>query len=63
MFPGISLVDAPGRSVSANSPNPLGPTRLSGFFKRAGEYWFMMPAEPLAQSTPLFTGWLELPWM
>ena len=24
----------------------------------AGEYCFMMPAEPLAHSTPLLTGWL-----
>ena len=29
----------------------------------AGEYCFMMPAEPLAQSTPWLTGWLRLPWM
>ncbi|MEZ5916791.1 MAG: hypothetical protein R3C40_04360 [Parvularculaceae bacterium] len=26
------------------------------FFSRAGEYWFMMPAEPLAHSTPLLIG-------
>ncbi len=37
--------------------------RASGRVSRAGEYCCMMPDEPLAQITPLFTGWSGLPSM
>ena len=37
------------------------PTRFSGARRREGALTCMIPALPLAQSTPLFTGWSRLP--
>jgi hypothetical protein len=37
--------------------------RRSGLVSRAGETCFMMPELPLAQITPLFSGWFGLPSM
>ena len=34
-----------------------------GLVSRAGEYCFMIPDEPLAQITPLLSGWSGLPSM
>ena len=34
--------------------------RFSGFVSRAGEYCFMMPELPLAQITPLLSGWSRI---
>jgi hypothetical protein len=47
--------------ISSNSPEPRGPTRFSGARRREGALCCMIPAEPLAQSTPRFTGWSRLP--
>ena len=57
----VASDSASSHSISLNSPAPRSPTRSSGFCSRAGEYCVMMPAEPLAHSTPLFTGWFRLP--
>jgi hypothetical protein len=48
-------------SISTNSPDPLGPTRFNGSRSRAGDSRFMIPADPLARSTPRFTGLSQLP--
>jgi hypothetical protein len=37
--------------------------RKRGWVMRAGEYCFMIPDDPLAQSTPSFSGWFGLPSM
>jgi hypothetical protein len=36
---------------------------LSALVRRAGEYGFMIPDEPLAQVTPRLSGWFGLPSM
>ncbi len=59
----VAVSSASSQLISAYSPDPRGPTRLSGACSRAGEYCVMIPAEPLPQSTPLFTGWSGLPSM
>ena len=61
----VRISSACSHSISTKSPTPrsLPGRRISGLESRAGEYCFMMPAAPLAQSTPWFTGWLRLPWM
>jgi len=37
--------------------------RSNGRVRRAGDCCFMIPAEPLAQITPLLIGWFGLPSM
>ena len=61
----VRTSSASSHSISTKSPVPrsLPGLRFSGFLSFAGEYCFMIPADPLAHSTPLFTGWLRLPWM
>jgi len=52
----VAVASASSQEISANSPEPRGPMRLSGARSRAGEVCCMMPAEPLPHSTPLLTG-------
>jgi len=51
--------------IGSNSPAPRSEPALrrNGWVNRAGEYCFMMPLDPLAQSTPWFNGWSILPSM
>jgi hypothetical protein len=58
-----AMAIASSQEIALNSPEPRSPTRSSGCDRRAGAYWVMIPAEPLAHSTPRFTGWFLLPSM
>ena len=51
---------SPPREAEAERYRQAG-LRFSGFLSLAAEYCFMIPAEPLAHNTPLFTGWFRLP--
>jgi hypothetical protein len=57
----VRIDSASSHSISRNSPAPRSPVRSNGLRSLAGEYWVMMPAEPLAQMIPRFTGWRRLP--
>jgi len=57
----VASDSASSHSISLNSPDPRGPVRFIGFLSRAGLRCCMIPAEPLAHKTPLFTGWSRLP--
>ncbi len=59
----VAVSIASAQVISAYSPEPRGPIRFSGDCSRAGEYCVMIPALPLPQITPLFTGWSGLPSM
>jgi len=59
----VAVSSASSHSISLNSPDPRGPTRFKGLVSLAGEFWVMIPAEPLAQSTPLLMGCSGLPWI
>ncbi len=50
------MSSASSQLISSNWPDPRGPTRLSGARSREGALTCMIPAEPLAQSTPRLTG-------
>ena len=54
----VSKSSASSHSISTKSPAPrsLPDRRRSGFDSLAGEYCFMIPADPLAQMTPWLTG-------
>ena len=52
----VAICSASSHEISSNAPAPRGPTRFSGARRRDGALTCMMPADPLAQSTPLFTG-------
>ena len=56
---------ARSHEIGSNSPAPRSlPAFLSsGTLRRAGERCFMIPAAPLAQITPLLSGWFGLPSM
>jgi hypothetical protein len=60
-----TIASASSHSISSKSPAPRAAPgrRRSGFRSLAGDSCFMTPAEPFAQMTPLFTGWLRVPWM
>ena len=49
---------ASSQEISSKSLSPRSAPflRLKGLVKRAGEYCFIIPEEPLAQITPLFKG-------
>jgi hypothetical protein len=57
------MSSASSHSISRKSPSPRAPTLSSGFDSRAGEVTLMIPAEPLAHSTPRLTGWSGVPSM
>ena len=59
----VRISSASSHSISTKSaaPRSLPGLRFSGFLSLAAEYCFMIPAEPLAHNTPLFTGWFRLP--
>ena len=59
----VRMVNASSHSISRNSPEPRSPVRSRGLRSLAGEFWVMMPADPLAQITPWFTGWSLFPSM
>ncbi len=59
----VAMRSASSHSISRNSPLPRSPVRSSGLRSLAGEYCCMIPADPLPQSTPRFTGWSGLPSM
>ena len=59
----VAMSIASAQEISLNSPAPRSPTRSSGAESRAGAYCVMIPALPLPQMTPLFTGWSGLPSM
>ncbi len=59
----VARSSASSHVASRNSFRPRSPVRISGRRSRAGEVACMMPAEPLAQSTPRFTGCSGLPSM
>jgi hypothetical protein len=52
----LASVSASSHSISLKSPRPRSPVRNKGFDNRSGEWWFMIPADPLAHTTPRFTG-------
>ena len=58
-----STVIASSHEIGSNSaaPRSLPALRRSGWVSRAGEYCFMIPDDPLAQITPLLSGWSGLP--
>ena len=49
--------------IASKLPEPRGPMRFKGVASRAGDTADMIPADPLAHSTPRFTGWSRLPSM
>jgi hypothetical protein len=59
------IANARCHEIGSNSPAPrsLPALRRSGRVSRAGDACFMIPAEPLAQITPLLIGWFGLPSM
>ena len=57
----VAISIASAQEISRNSPEPRSPTRSRGLDSRAGAYCVMIPALPLPQMTPLFTGWSGLP--
>jgi hypothetical protein len=61
----VSISNARSQEIGSNSPAPrsLPALRSSGCVRRAGDTCFMMPALPLAQITPWFSGWSGLPSM
>jgi hypothetical protein len=54
---------ASSQEISLNLPSPRSPTRSRGAVSLAGDRCCMMPAAPLPQITPRFTGWRLLPSM
>ena len=53
------------QEIGSNSAAPRSEPalRISGCVRRAGEYCFMMPADPLAQMIPWLSGCSGLPSM
>ena len=54
---------ASSQLISLNLPSPRSPTRSRGACSRAGDLCCMIPAAPLPQITPRFTGCRLLPSM
>ena len=52
----LARLNASSQEISLNWPFPRSPVLSRGFLSRAGEKCCMIPAAPLPQITPLFTG-------
>ena len=61
----VSMSSAVSHETGTNSPAPRSEPglRISGPRSLAAECCFMIPADPLAHSTPWLTGWFAVPWM
>ena len=59
----VNISKAASHEIGSNSPAPrsVPGLRNKGCDNLAGESCFIMAELPLAQSTPLFTGWSGLP--